>query len=141
MKKLLLALVMAASIVLPALAQEKAKPIWDRGDNVANLTYRSVQVYKVYDQLDSYIVLYEKQSTQIGQVVIPKKWATGNVDRKLVFHEKVKNLGSYMTIFYKDGEFYKVILNVPMNRNDAVWSVAPNGTQVDTNIEALKIEY
>ncbi|MBR1911871.1 MAG: hypothetical protein IJ828_05905 [Treponema sp.] len=141
MKKLLLALIVAASIVLPALAQEAAKPIWDRGDNVSNLTYRNVQVYKVYDQLDSYIVLYEKQSTEIGQLVIPKKWASGNVDRKLVFHQKVKNVGSYMSVFYKDGEFYKVILNVPLDKRDAVWSVAPNGMQVDTNIESLKVDF
>lgn len=141
MKKLLLALIMAAGIVLPVLAQEATKPIWDNGDNVSNLTYRNVQVYKVYEQLDSYIVLYEKQSTEIGQVVIPKKWATGNVDRKLVFHEKVKKIGSYMSVFYKDGEFYKVILNVPQNRADAVWGIAPNGTQVDTNVETLAIEF
>mgnify|MGYP006916023068 CR=1 FL=1 len=141
MKKLLLALIVAASIVLPALAQEAAKPIWDKGDNVSNLTYRNVQVYKVYDQLDSYIVLYEKQSTEIGQLVIPKKWASGNVDRKLVFHQKVKNVGSYMSVFYKDGEFYKVILNVPLDKRDAVWSVAPNGMQVDTNIESLKVDF
>ncbi|MCR5763450.1 MAG: hypothetical protein K6G00_08735 [Treponema sp.] len=141
MKKLLLALIMAASVVMPALAQEAAKPIWDKGDNVSNLTYRNVQVYKVYDQLDSYIVLYQKQTTEIGQIAIPKKWATGNVDRKLVFHEKVKNVGAYMSVFYKDGDFYKVILNVPMDRRDSVWAVAPNGTQVDANIETLSIEF
>lgn len=139
MKKLLLALIMAASMVIPALAQDK--PIWDRGDNVANISYENVQIYRVYDQLDAYIVLYEKQSTEVGQLVIPKSWATGKTDRKLTFHEKVKNVGSYMSVFYRDGEFYKIILNVPSDRREAVWAVAPNGTKVDTNFETLNIEY
>ncbi len=145
MKKLLFVLFMAACFALPALAQEKTAttPRWNHGDNVSNITYRIVQVYRVYDQNDAYIVLYEKQDAQIGQVVIPKKWADveGPTEQKLFFRDKIKNLGSYMTVYYKNGDFWKVMLTVPFNHRDTVWSVAPYGTQVDANVETLDVDF
>ena len=145
MKKMLLVLFMAACFALPALAQEASSstPIWDHGTNVSAVTYRIVQIYRIYDQQDAYIILYEKQDASIGQVSIPKKWADGegSTPRKLFWRDKIKTLGSYMTVYYKDGNFFKVMLTVPYNRNEAVWSVAPYGTKVDATVETLDVDF
>ena len=145
MKKALLALMLAACFVIPALAQESntdaSKPIWDHGDNVSNITYRTVQVYKVYDQIAAYIVLYQMQGSKIGQAVIPKAWGKIGTQKKLWFRNKAKKLTSSMTVFYKDDQFLKVVLTVSPKRNDAVWQIAPAGTTVNADVETLDIVY
>lgn len=144
MKKLLLVLMLAAGFVASALAQDAAKtPVWDHGDNVSDITYRNVVIYRVYNQQDAYIVQYAKEGTAIGTVAIPKKWALQGKDqsRKLFFREKDKGLPSYMSVFYKNGEFYKAILTLSYSRNDPIWAVAPNGMQVNADTDTLDIEY
>ena len=79
MKKVLAAFFIAVLLVLPSFADDNApkeKPLWDHGDNVSNISYRNYQIYKILDQLDAYVVLYEQHGVNIGQAVIPKKWFT-----------------------------------------------------------------
>ena len=117
MKKILIALVLACVCVLPAVSQSNGSettstPIWDHGDNVSNFTYRNVRIYKVYDYKTAYVVLYEKGGVGVGTVTIPKKWyAKKSSERKLEFRNLPKGIDPYMTIIYKDDEFYKVWLS------------------------------
>ena len=54
MKKLLLVLMLAAGFVASALTQDAAKtPVWNHGDNVSDITYRNVVIYRVYNQQDA----------------------------------------------------------------------------------------
>ncbi len=147
MKKILLALVIACAAVLPAFSQSDStatKPIWDHGDNVAEFTYRNVRIYKVYDYKTAYVVLYEKGGVNVGTVTIPKKWYSKNgAERKLEFRNLSGNLDPYMTIIYKNDEFYKVWLTLPLARTaNSVWGVLPTYTEVpNTDAETLEIEF
>ena len=108
MKKLFAVLALSFAMILPALAQdgssskESTKPVWDHGDNKSSLTYQNVRFYRIYDQKDAYVVLYEKQGLKLGTVTLPKKWLS-NKDgaRKLIFREAPKGLQPYMTIIKK----------------------------------------
>ena len=144
MKKILTAALLALLFVLPSFAQEtaeKSKPIWDHGDNVSDLTYRNVTIYRVLDQKDSYVVIYAKRGIGIGQAVIPKKWFKES-PRKLAFRTKPASLNPYMTVISKNGEFYQVWLTVPVSRNDSTWGVLDTGTEVaGTDADTLSIEY
>ena len=146
MKKFISALLLAVCLVIPALAQEDSSsentPIWDHGDNVSSMSYRSAPIYKIMDQTDSYVVLYQKQNLKVGTAVIPKKWAKLGEERKLFFRNKPADVEPYMTVFYKDGEFYKVLLTVSASRGDSVWGVVPNGTKVEgTDTDTLSVEF
>ena len=143
MKRLIAALVLAACIAIPALAQnsESTKPIWDHGDNVSPYSYRNVNVYRILDHQDAYVVLYEKQGIKIGKAVLPKKWAKEQ-PRKLVFRNKPKGMGTYMTVIYNEGEFYKVMVTLSPSRLDSVWGTVPTGTKVSgTDADTLDIEF
>ncbi len=142
MKKIIASLILALCLALPAIAEGEANaPIWDHGDNVASLSYRNVNVYRILDHKDAYVVLYQKQGLKIGQAVLPKKWAKEQ-PRKLLFRNKPKGMGTYMSVFYNDGEFYKVILTLSPSRLDAVWGTVPTGATVDgTDADTLDIEY
>ncbi len=150
MKKIFIALVLACVCVLPAVSQSKgsetqsSKPIWDHGDNVASFTYRNVRVYKVYDYKTAYVVLYEKGGVGVGSVTIPKKWyAKKASERKLEFRNLPAGLDPYMTVIYKDEEFYKVWLTLNMDHYaGSIWGVLPTYVEVpNTDADTLIMEF
>lgn len=147
MKKLLFALVLAAGMVTAVFAQDaKTKKIWDHGDNVSDLSYQNFVVSRIYDSSDAYIVLYEKAGYEVGKVAIPKSWAyqgttvEAHKTHKLFFRNRIKTLAPMMTVYYKNGEFYKVILTVSNNKADGTWAVAPNGYESGVNQDATSID-
>jgi len=143
MKKILTAVILAMFLALPLFAEGEGntKPVWDHGDNVSDLTYQNVKIYKVFDQKESYVILYAKQGLEIGQAVIPKKWAK-ETPQKLAFRKTPSGLSSYMTVIKKGGEFYKVWLTIPVNRNSSVWGIIGTGVEVTgTDADSLNIEY
>lgn len=139
MRKSICILLVAAALTaqlfaVPAGANERNEENW------SSMTYVNVPIYKVFDSRDGYIVIYEKNKIGVGQTVIPKKWANGSPDspRKLKMRGLPGGkLKSYMTVIKKDGEFHRVILTLPINRQDSVWAVADyrkeiEGTDKDT---------
>ncbi|MBP5283669.1 MAG: hypothetical protein J6Y93_03275 [Treponema sp.] len=104
------------------------------------MSYRQVNVYKILDQKDSYIVMHSKGHREVGNVAIPKKWYKENPAR-LRFRALPKGMSSYMTVFYKDGKFDYVILTVPTSRMDPVWGIADAGVSVNTDKDTLDIVY
>lgn len=141
MKKLLAITLFAVFCVLPVLAQqdEKYTPIWDHGNNVSELSYQNVRIYKIFDQVDGYVIIYEKGAHGTGTVVVPKAWYK---DRpvKLQFRELPKGITPYLTLYKLNGEFYKVVLSVPDNRRESVWGVIKPYDKVPiTNNDKLEL--
>lgn len=155
MKVALAALILAIVAVFPAVSQDAASqngtqesttttPIWDHGDNVSNITYTNLEIQRIYDQKDAYIVIYSKNhGVDIGHTVIPKSWTDNSSGaRKLNFREVPPGLNPYMTVITQNGEFLKVWLSVPVDRFNPIWAIAPHGTEVSgTDSETLQIEY
>ena len=146
MKKLIALLVFVSCLVIPSFAQsngsEAKKPIWDHGDNVSELSYETVPIYKIFQHKDAYVVNYQKQDLKRGTVVIPRKWAFGTAGRKLFFRKKPVNMDSFMTIYYKGGEFYKVTLTVDLDSHAPIWGILPAYTKIGgTDAETLTVEY
>ena len=77
-----------------------------------DISYVNVPVLKILEGKDGY-------------VIIPKKWAHGTPEapRKLKFRAVKTSLGSYMTVVKDAGEFKRVILSIPMNKNNSIWGV------------------
>ncbi len=143
MKKVIIAFMLAACMAFSVFAQEESKSekkIWDHGDNVSELSYQSVPVFKILDQADAYIIYYEKQGLDIGQIAVPKAWFKNGLDRKLDFRTKPAGMGSYMTVLYKGGDLYKILLTVNPSRLDPVWGVAPNGTKTEVSADTQTID-
>lgn len=147
MKKIIAVLFLLSCFLIPAMAQDNGhggKAIWDHGDNVSAFSYRNVNVYRIYEHRDAYIVLYEQQGVKIGKAFLPKSWfdTEGKEPRKLEFRNKPKGLPSYMTVLYKDGEFYKVILTLTRDHRDPVWGLVPHSTDLSgMNTETLDITF
>ena len=93
MKKFLISVILAALTAASVMAQDAqaAKPVWDHGDNVSDLSYQNVFIYKVLDHKDAYIVMYAKQGMKVGTTIVPKSWSA-QTPRKLDIRNKPKGL-------------------------------------------------
>ena len=135
MKKILIILaafaVLSASIFAAenssASAPERTEGKW------TEMSYVNVPVLKILEGKDGYAVIYQKNKTGVGNVVIPKKWGKGNNEapRKLKFRAVKTSIGAYMTIVKDGGEFKRVILSIPMNKSNSIWGMVDSRKNMD----------
>ena len=141
MKKLFMILAVVSVLAVSVFAENKnsaSGPERTEG-KWTEISYVNVPVLKVLEGKDGYVVIYQKNKTGVGNVVIPKKWAHGTTEnpRKLKFRSVKNALGAYMTIVKDKGEFKRVILSIPMNKSNSLWGLvdyhkAMEGTDKDT---------
>jgi len=126
---------MFAAETLPA--QQKDESKW------SSLSYINVPVLKVMEAKNGYVVIYQKNKYGVGNVTIPKSWTEGNKEnpRKLKFRKVTKSNECYMTICQKDGQFFRVVLTLPMNKQNPIWGVVKGrNTLDDVDKDTLEIE-
>lgn len=136
MKKFLLMLCVLSVFTAAMFADTKEKK-----EGWSDLSYNVVPVLKILESRDGYVVIYQKNKTGIGNVVIPKEWAHFKPDtaRKLKFRNTKNNKESFMTVVKKGGEFSKVILSVPLSKQNAIWGLADYHKQLEgTDKETLE---
>lgn len=104
------------------------------------INYYNVPIYKVLDSKNAYVVIYGKGRVGAGSTTIPKKWARGNVDnpRKLKFRTVEDGLTPFMTVVSENGDFKRVILNVPQSKSDRVWGIAQESKVKDADKDTLE---
>lgn len=102
-----------------ASAPERTEGKW------TEMSYVNVPILKILEGKDGYVVIYQKNRTGVGNVVLPKKWGRGNNEdpRKLKFRAVNTSLGAYMTVVKNGGEFKRVILSIPMNKSNSIWGM------------------
>lgn len=120
--------------------QEKVKPEYKYEYKESKMSYRQVNVYKILDQKDAYIVMHSKGHREVGNVAVPKKWYKER-PAKLRFRALQPGMTPYMTVFYREGNFDYVLLTVPTSRLDPVWGIADAGVSVNTDKDTLDIVY
>ena len=143
MKKLfILSVLLCAGVLFTAAAKEKADYKYEFQESA--VSYRNVQVYKVLDHKEAYIVMYAKGHRDVGTVTIPKKWysAAMRAESKLNFRPLPKGMYPYMTILSRDGSFERVLLTLPTSRNSPIWGVADSTVKIsDADKDTLDIVY
>ena len=143
MKKLfILSALLCVGVLFSATAKEKADYKYEYQE--AAISYHNIQVYKVLDHRDAYIVMYAKGHRDVGTVSIPKKWysSASSTDAKLGFRALPKGMYPYMTVINRDNSFERVILTLPVTRNNPVWGVADSTVKIsDADKETLDIVY
>lgn len=150
-KSFLVAAILAGAVAFSGWSQESGsqqsrnpKADYKQEFVESKINYRCIPIYRVLDQPEAYIVLYQKAQHSIGQVTIPKKWyaADGKKAKKLQFRNVSDGILPYMTIFTRDGAFDHVLLSMPLSRKSSYWAVAETGTKVeDADKETLELVY
>ena len=133
MKKILMILTLLSVFTLSMFAQDTTDTTYEKDESKwTNLSYVNVPVLKIMDSKEGYLVTYQKYNVGVGTVVIPKKWARGSVDepRKLKFRDVSTANDAYMTIMKEDGQFLRVVLNVPVSRSNYIWGIIDRGVEL-----------
>ncbi|MEM5948757.1 hypothetical protein WKV44_09425 [Spirochaetia bacterium 38H-sp] len=99
---------------------------------LSSLYVKTVYVSKVYTYDQGYKVLYVKQNLDIGTAYIPLKWVK---EKKAIIVPGNDPLYPYMSIYWKEGQFYRVILYIPDDPRNPAW-----GFTSKTDQEADKFE-
>ncbi len=117
MKKLFIVLALAALFTSATFAKSTAYK--------STISYYSFPILKILDSRDAYVVIYQKNKIGTGSTVIPKKWSlpTQGETTKLMIRRVRNTNESYMSVYKKDGEFYRVVLNMPMNKSNPIWGL------------------
>lgn len=103
-------------------------------------SYVNVPILKIYDHPDYYIVTYRKNGLDIGQTSIPKEWfRQGSPERKGKFRSTVGNVNPYITLWFSEGEFFSIYINVSPNRADNIWGVAYGTQKAPEEIDPKKV--
>lgn len=136
MKKLLLILSLVSVFSLKVFAADNGNndSIVKDESKWTTLSYVNVPVLKILEAKDGYVVIYQKNRVGSGTTVIPKSWAKGNTEspRKLKFRNVKRTNEAYMTVVQDEGNFKRVILTIPMNKQSGMWGVVSNGKEIDT---------
>ncbi len=141
MKKMFLVLILISSVCLCGFAGTRSET---PEEGWSSLSYENIPVLKVMESREGYVIIYQKNKIGVGSTVIPKSWAKGNPDepRKLKFRNlKSGIVKPYMTVIKKDGEFHRVILNLPTSKTNTVWgSLKEIKEGLDkTNLDDIKL--
>ena len=141
MKKSIIITILSLTICFSAFAQDSIV----KEEYKSDLTYVNVQVFRAYDQKQAYVVMYQKNNNKIGQVLLPKSWfhSVDGEPKKGILRTLPKLISPYMTVIYKNNEFHKVLLNMPLKRDDPAWSVIVPDMDLSNklNTETLEIAY
>lgn len=131
MKKFLMAIAFLSMFSFAAFAQNNGEPKDE--SKWTDMSYVNVPILKVYEGKDAYIILYQKNKVGTGKTVVPKKWAKGNPNepRKLKFRNTRRADCAYMSVQKKAGEFKRVILTLPMNKQNSIWGLADYHLQIE----------
>lgn len=106
-----------------------------------SFSYVNVPVIKVLEQRDNYIVYYRQFGSKIGCVSIPRAWfKQGQADRKGFVKPLAKHVEPYISIFFENGEFVRLNLNVPNNKLDSVWGVF-EGVKIPAEIDPVSFAH
>ncbi|ADN01544.1 hypothetical protein [Spirochaeta thermophila] len=106
----------------------------------SDLYVKTVYVTKVYAHEKGYKVLYVKSNLDIGEVYIPLSWVA---EKKAVIVPGNDPAFPYMSIYWKKGEFFKVILYVPEKPDHPGWGILPRTEDVSAlfEVDTLQMEF
>ena len=135
MKKLLILFSLMTIFSVGLFAQEKNGVGEYEKDETkwSSLSYVNVPILKIFEGVDAYVVVYQKNKIGVGKTTIPKSWAHGNPEnpRKLKFRTVKNNVNSFMTVVKKDGKFHRVIISAPLDKKRSIWGLTDSRKSIE----------
>ncbi|MCR4900741.1 MAG: hypothetical protein K5907_08010 [Treponema sp.] len=141
MKKIFLIAVLASIFTCAAFAQNQDLSHPKDESKWSDISYVTAPVLKVLEAKEYYVVIYQKKYAGTASVVIPKSWTTFSKEqpRKLKFRNITNPDASFITVVKKADNFHRVILTIPMKKNNKLWGVVTSDKKID-NIDKDTLE-
>lgn len=117
MKKLCICVLLSTLIIFGMFAQTNTSTTQED-----SYFYQSVPVFKVFSHKDGYLVIYQKNDSNLNKVAFPKEWFDA-FDKRGSIKALPKNLDPYMSVFYNNGSFDCVIIYMPVSKLNSTWGM------------------
>ncbi len=124
MKKLIISVTLLLLLTAAAFAQV--------GPEDKSVTYETVQIYKVYEHPDAYVVMYYTKGVELGQVTLPTEWFRPGNEKGVIRVLETSDFAPYLLLQYTEGTFSKVILTMPADKNNVSWGTMDKAVDVDS---------
>jgi hypothetical protein len=133
MKKIFIIALLASIFTCAAFAENQDLSVQKDESKWSDITYVTAPVLKVLEAKEYYVVIYQKKYAGTASVVIPKAWNNFSKDtpRKLKFRDIKNPNESYITVVKKADAFHRVILSMPMKKNNNLWGVVTSDKHFD----------
>ena len=106
----------------------------------ADVSYVNVPVLKVLEHTKAYVIIYQKNGNDLGCVSIPKQWfKQGSPEKKAKLRAIDEKINPYVCIYFRNGEFDYLYLNMPKSKANAFWGVLPNGSKLPKEIDPFAV--
>lgn len=88
---------------------------------------KTVRIARVYPHGLGYRILYFKSTMEYGEMYVPTAWFTfsGGGKANVIWGESAEF--PYLTIYYVDGKFDRILLYLHANMHDVSWGTLPPG--------------
>ncbi len=123
MKKLIISVALLTLLIAGAFAQV--------GPEDTSVEYQNLQVYKVYEHPDAFVVMYYTKGVELGQVTLPTEWFRPGNDKGVLRTLETTDFTPYILLQYTEGSFSKVILTMPNDRENTSWGLIDKGLDVE----------
>ena len=125
MKKLFLITILASLFTCALFAENQDLSYPKDESKWSDISYVTAPVLKVLEAKDYYVVIYQKKYAGTATTVIPKSWSAYSKDtpKKLKFRDVKNPNASFITVVKKADQFNKVILSIPMKKNNNIWGI------------------
>ncbi|MCL2609806.1 MAG: hypothetical protein FWD94_07895 [Treponema sp.] len=105
------------------------------------LTYVNVVLDKIWVHNLGYVVQYRTRSGS-ARAYLPTAWFLRDDERGLLRNVPRRDADPSMTVFYRDGQFAFVMLNLP-HRTHRSWGFVPKYVNIDGefDVQAVRLEF
>ncbi|MCL2190582.1 MAG: hypothetical protein FWB79_01160 [Treponema sp.] len=136
MKKFVFAAVVLVFLFggLPVFAQEEEQ---EQGQG-RGLVYINVPLERIWSHRLGYVVQYRRSGNRVARAYLPGEWfAGGDARGELVSLPPGRSWPS-MSVFFRDGEFSHVRLNVHRSAAHETWGIVPAEINIDNRFEGVE---
>lgn len=139
-KRFLLVMVLCVLAAFPLFAQDSAGGAFGRFKNESEMYYISVPIDKVYLHQLGYVVSYRSGYTQ-RRAFIPLEWFSRANGKANLVKIPTGNVWPYLVVYYRNGEFSHVVLNIKDSLAHQSWGTIPGDLDLseEFKIDELRI--
>jgi hypothetical protein len=89
--------------------------------------YKNVRIARIYPHALGYRILYFKSTLEYAEMYVPIQWFSfgGASKANVIWGESAEF--PYLSIYYKDGKFDRILLYLHANMHDVSWGTLPTG--------------
>ncbi len=101
------------------------------GPDDKSVEYEMIQVYKVYEHQDAFVVMYYTKGVELGQVTLPAEWFRPGNDKGVLRTLNSTDFTPYLLLQYTEGTFSKVVMTMPADKENIAWGIIDKGIDVE----------